>query len=874
MMSVPLKDAAPDQRDRELKLLKAQLKGMEILLEQNADLEREVSRLSEELDSATNSVIKRGYLHKWRDREISFASKWGLRYFVLQGSQLSYFGDASEHRARRTYDLSSCVVKVEGTKKNGTYHVFGLYVIDRENPEAPPDLLLRLSSEKAVEAKQWVEMLEQACTLAEYLVAIEKATHEKPIRKSSSAEKFQEIMVGMSGFGSISGADDWTNSSAVNLDDDPKYAETQEDLSPIMLKRVRSSNAMLRKVKSRQTMAREIHERRCAALPNAVPAVLVSSGSGSGSGSSSASSKKQIVGSRANEGPVAGASPVKQAFSSNRTVSGSKPMHVSNNHSPLSNDVRPGEQNYRGFFNLGIIILLLSHARLIIDSHVKYGFVPAWRGIKSAAASNNTPAEWALSKPGQSIIQWCVSILTSFLLESLALRGLISERWMLVLNVIVGTCNILLPTLWVWNSQAHPGACMTYLFQSVILWMKLVSYAHANRDLRKAKREHDKAKEAAAAAAAAAGIALPLRSDAHLDELSSSAGGFDANAKPAIYSEYSLSEVKDGVKDLKPPFLRYGQNINLPNLLWFCVAPTLTYQLNYPLASHTRWPHVLTLLFRIGIVTGLLLFAVEQYIVPTLWSSMEPLQKKNIAELVERIIKLAIPNTYVWLLIFYLYFHLWLNLLAELTRFGDRLFYKDWWNARTIETYWRNWNLPVHHWCLRHLCKLKRQACTRRGSAFHAPSHLSTPLFSLSSLPSPFRLSHSSRRSPQARCHLFRLCVFRRRTRTHPQCALSQTHAARLFRHARPGAPHLLHQVDRQALRECFCRKCHLLVRLLRRGTTARGPAVCIRQLSDARNPMHCGNRLLQCKVSASGELIQNITFFCAVKLHREEQCD
>ena len=57
----------------------------------------------------------------------------------------------------------------------------------------------------------------------------------------------------------------------------------------------------------------------------------------------------------------------------------------------------------------------------------------------------------------------------------------------------------------------------------------------------------------------------------------------------------------------------------------------------------------------------------------------------------------------MWLLGFYLFFHLWLNMLAEITRFGDRLFYRDWWNARTIEAYWRNWNLPVHHWMLRHL---------------------------------------------------------------------------------------------------------------------------------------------------------------------------
>lgn len=34
-----------------------------------------------------------------------------------------------------------------------------------------------------------------------------------------------------------------------------------------------------------------------------------------------------------------------------------------------------------------------------------------------------------------------------------------------------------------------------------------------------------------------------------------------------------------------------------------------------------------------------------------------------------------------------------LNILAELLRFGDREFYKDWWNAQTIEEV--GWNLMV-----------------------------------------------------------------------------------------------------------------------------------------------------------------------------------
>ena len=79
-----------------------------------------------------------------------------------------------------------------------------------------------------------------------------------------------------------------------------------------------------------------------------------------------------------------------------------------------------------------------------------------------------------------------------------------------------------------------------------------------------------------------------------------------------------------------------------------------------------------------------MLFSVEQYIQPTLAASVVPMQHMDVLSIVERLLKLSIPNTYVWLWGFYLFFHLWLNVLAEFTRFGDREFYKDWWNARTI----------------------------------------------------------------------------------------------------------------------------------------------------------------------------------------------
>ena len=125
---------------------------------------------------------------------------------------------------------------------------------------------------------------------------------------------------------------------------------------------------------------------------------------------------------------------------------------------------------------------------------------------------------------------------------------------------------------------------------------------------------------------------------------------------------------------------------------------------------------------------GLMLFSIEQYIQPTIDNSMRPLREmvRGLLELsavpgcpgqaacsvrwpcqctascrplaaflaasdlaclapapaqdwlrmLERILKLSIPTLYWWLAMFYTLFDLWLNIIAELLRFGDREFYK------------------------------------------------------------------------------------------------------------------------------------------------------------------------------------------------------
>mmetsp|Transcript_5151 Transcript_5151/g.17980 ORF Transcript_5151/g.17980 Transcript_5151/m.17980 type:complete len:200 (+) Transcript_5151:2-601(+) len=98
-----------------------------------------------------------------------------------------------------------------------------------------------------------------------------------------------------------------------------------------------------------------------------------------------------------------------------------------------------------------------------------------------------------------------------------------------------------------------------------------------------------------------------------------------------------------------------------------------------------------------------MMLIVEQYMIPIIENSVTPMRELRWFELLERVLKLSIPTLYVWLCIFYSFFHCWLNIVAEVTRFGDRQFYRDWWNATTIADYWKLWNIPVHKWLARHI---------------------------------------------------------------------------------------------------------------------------------------------------------------------------
>ncbi|KAJ2551799.1 hypothetical protein EV175_003554 [Coemansia sp. RSA 1933] len=148
----------------------------------------------------------------------------------------------------------------------------------------------------------------------------------------------------------------------------------------------------------------------------------------------------------------------------------------------------------------------------------------------------------------------------------------------------------------------------------------------------------------------------------------------------------------------------YPDNVTLNNFGYFWLAPTLCYQPSYPRVSGPISKSFLAKRVAELAILGIAMYVmIQQYAVPTLVGSVRAIDTGNGFWLSERVLKLSVISATVWFLGFYAIFHAGLNALAEVLRFADRAFYLDWWNSVDLAAYWREWNLPIHYFCKRHI---------------------------------------------------------------------------------------------------------------------------------------------------------------------------
>jgi len=332
----------------------------------------------------------------------------------------------------------------------------------------------------------------------------------------------------------------------------------------------------------------------------------------------------------------------------------SRPMHRNSTPSYLSAEAKI--QNYRGFFNLAMIVLVVSNFRLIQGTIRHHGNVLEQMTLMDWSKVLDHPFTEGPFVVGFLMLQ--VLIINTFVVEWLLSRYKIGEKLGMTMHFVNTHAALFGSCAFVWTYMDDPVKGAFLLFHGVITWMKLVSYTHANEDYR-------------------------------------TTGKVDIT--------------KALIEDLDPEEedISYPNNVSLSNIYYFWFAPTLTYQMAFPRTPEVRFWKVVGIVVRLVFAVSLFLFLMAQVIAPNLSRLVEDLKATNGVYtpklMAEYWLKLAIANTYGWLLMFYIYFHLYLNLFAELLRFGDRVFYKDWWNSSEVSAYWRLWNMPVHYWLVRHV---------------------------------------------------------------------------------------------------------------------------------------------------------------------------
>ncbi|KAL5006760.1 hypothetical protein ScPMuIL_015566 [Solemya velum] len=173
-------------------------------------------------------------------------------------------------------------------------------------------------------------------------------------------------------------------------------------------------------------------------------------------------------------------------------------------------------------------------------------------------------------------------------------------------------------------------------------------------------------------------------------------------------SKCATEGTEAGESEVCPDFSKY---------LYFLFAPTLVYRA--PIQGQSialkpgdktpgttpviRWNYVVSNFAQVLACLFYTYYIFERFCVPVFRHfSQEHVTPKA---LLLSVFGCMLPATLVLIIGFFAILHSWLNAFAEMMRFGDRMFYKDWWNCTTFAGYYRTWNVVVHDWLYTYIYK-------------------------------------------------------------------------------------------------------------------------------------------------------------------------
>lgn len=333
-----------------------------------------------------------------------------------------------------------------------------------------------------------------------------------------------------------------------------------------------------------------------------------------------------------------------------------------------------GFGDFTGFVNWAFLLLFMGGTRLFLENLLKYGV-------------RVDPEQWLIVLTGRQegeaehpslylLAYSIVPVIFALVIEKGLAKDILPEKLGVTVQILNLLIIIVTPmiSVHIYSNKFSLMGASTVCFIYSVIFLKLWSYVQVNLWCRHARKQDN---------------------PGHQRRQSMS-------AKEGVDSENNIKEDK---LPSPPHLVEYPHNLNLSDILYFVCAPTVCYELNFPRTDRIRKRFLIKRVLELLVGLQVLASLFQQWIIPSVKNSLIPFSNMDVVKATERLLKLSIPNHLIWLIFFYLFFHSLLNLTGEVLHFADRNFYADWWNADNTDTFWRNWNMPIHQWAVRHLYK-------------------------------------------------------------------------------------------------------------------------------------------------------------------------
>ena len=320
--------------------------------------------------------------------------------------------------------------------------------------------------------------------------------------------------------------------------------------------------------------------------------------------------------------------------------------------------------NLRGFLNLFILYSLFNYSRLIIQHTVNYKAV-FWNYWDIMFPDGNTML-FALT-----MVIYASFFGVIYMVQKQGLRGKMTNSQTNYLSLALISLYFIFISIYVYHLKVSIFLAVALNGCSVSVLFKCISMAHVLSQVRDTLKF--------------------LQSE-----------DIETKGYHDLFRENEVSEES---------YLILLKHLDEPEALltpkkfaFYIIIPTFNFNLRYARKDSFDKIFFIKRSSEFVILWSLFLFMIAQIVLPILEESDEIfLMESTIIDKALYIVRLAIPSTVSWILMFMAVFHGYCQAVAELFHLADRCFYLDWWNCRNLAEYWRTWNKPIHNFFVRHV---------------------------------------------------------------------------------------------------------------------------------------------------------------------------